>query len=61
MSALVGISLEQINKRNQIEMYLDEMYGPGHSAVIDSQNKFVVIRNNKHMLEFHIVYIRSSS
>ncbi|CAG8578407.1 1616_t:CDS:2, partial [Acaulospora morrowiae] len=60
MSALAGISLEQINGRNQIEMYLDEMYGPGHSAVIDSQNKFVVTRNGKRVPGFHIVYIRGS-
>ncbi|CAG8534716.1 1963_t:CDS:2 [Paraglomus brasilianum] len=60
MSAQAGISLVQINGRNQIEMYLDEMYGPGHSAKIDSQNKFVVTRNGKRVPGFRIVYIRGS-
>ncbi|CAG8717104.1 3789_t:CDS:2 [Cetraspora pellucida] len=41
-------------------MYLDEMYGPGHSAKIDSQNKFVVTRNGKRVPGFRIVYIRGS-
>ncbi|RHZ75625.1 hypothetical protein Glove_212g118 [Diversispora epigaea] len=30
-----GISISQIGERNQIEMYLDEMYGSGHTADID--------------------------
>ncbi|CAG8625059.1 1541_t:CDS:2, partial [Ambispora leptoticha] len=60
MSAQAGISLVQINGRNQIEMYLDEMYGTGHSAKIDSQNKFVVTRNGKRVPGFRIVYIRGS-
>ncbi|RHZ77025.1 hypothetical protein Glove_186g164 [Diversispora epigaea] len=60
MSAQADISSVQINRRNQIEMYLDEMYGSGHSAKIDSQNKFVVTRNGKHVPGFRIVYIRGS-
>ncbi|CAI2179629.1 19057_t:CDS:2, partial [Funneliformis geosporum] len=60
MSAQAGISLVQINGRNQIEMYLDEMYGPGHSAKIDSQNRFVVTRNGRRVPGFRIVYIRGS-
>ncbi|CAG8621823.1 12750_t:CDS:2 [Ambispora gerdemannii] len=60
MSAQAGISQMQINGRNQIEMYLDEMYGPGHSAEIDSRNKFVVTQNGRHVPGFHIVYIRGS-
>ncbi|RHZ57822.1 hypothetical protein Glove_383g8 [Diversispora epigaea] len=60
MSAQAGISQMQINGRNQIEMYLDEMYGPGHSAIIDSQNRFVVTRNGTRVPGFRIVYIRGS-
>ncbi|RHZ75616.1 hypothetical protein Glove_212g191 [Diversispora epigaea] len=60
MSAQAGISQTQINGRNQIEMYLDEMYGPGHSAIIDPQNKFVVTRNGTCVSGFRIVYIRGS-
>jgi hypothetical protein len=62
MSAQAGISLEQINRRNQIEMYLDEMYGPGHTAKIDPQNKrFVVTRSDGTRVQgFRIVYIRGS-
>ncbi|RHZ64410.1 hypothetical protein Glove_325g29 [Diversispora epigaea] len=60
MSAQAGISLVQIGGRNQIEIYLDEMYGPSHSARIGSQNKFIVTRNGRHMPGFHIIYIRGS-
>lgn len=60
MSAQAGITLTQINGRNQIEMYLDEMYGPGHSAKIDSRNRFVVTRNQMYVPGFRIVYIRGS-
>ncbi|CAB4387899.1 unnamed protein product [Rhizophagus irregularis] len=60
MSAQAGISLAQINGRNQIEMYLDEMYGTRHSAKIDSQNRFVVTRNGTRVPGFRIVYIRGS-
>ncbi|KAF0403451.1 hypothetical protein F8M41_009230 [Gigaspora margarita] len=60
MSEQAGISLTLINKRNQIEMYLDEMYGPGHSAKIDSRNRFIVTRNGKPVPGFRIVYIRGS-
>ncbi|CAG8483645.1 17138_t:CDS:2 [Acaulospora morrowiae] len=60
MSAQAGISQMQINGRNQIEMYLDEIYGPGHSATIDLQNRFVVIRNDTCVPGFRIVYIRGS-
>ncbi|KAF0498169.1 hypothetical protein F8M41_020602 [Gigaspora margarita] len=60
MSAQAGISSARINKRNQIEMYLDEMYGPGHSAKMDSQNRFIVTRNGNLVPGFRIVYIRGS-
>ncbi|CAG8732209.1 142_t:CDS:2, partial [Gigaspora margarita] len=55
-----GISLAQIDGKNQIEMYLDEMYGPGHYAKIDLQNRFVVTRNGIRVHGFRIVYIRGS-
>ena len=60
MSAQAGITSSQIHGRNQIEMYLDEMYGLGHSAKIDSQNRFVVTRNGSRVPEFRIIYIRGS-
>jgi hypothetical protein len=59
MSPQANISQVQINGRNQIEMYLDEMYGSGHSAKIDpTTNKFIVTRNNRPVPGFRIVYIR---
>ncbi|CAG8677760.1 5041_t:CDS:2 [Acaulospora morrowiae] len=60
MAVQAGISSVQINGRNQIEMYLDEMCGPGHSAKMDSQNKFVVTRSGERVPGFCIVYIRGS-
>jgi hypothetical protein len=61
MSAQAGITNAQINGRNQIEMYLDEMYGPGHSAKIDPTTKrFVVTKNGSHVHGFRIVYICGS-
>ncbi|CAG8577935.1 1518_t:CDS:2, partial [Funneliformis caledonium] len=54
-----GISIAQINGK-QIDMYLDEMHGPSHSAKIDSQNRFVIIRNGIRVSGFRIVYIRGS-
>ncbi|CAI2168627.1 18817_t:CDS:2 [Funneliformis geosporum] len=44
----------------QIEMYLNEMYGPSHFAKIDSENRFVVIKNGRRLPIFRIVYIRGS-
>lgn len=56
-----NISQAQINGRNQIEMYLDEMYGSGHSAKIDPiTKKFIVTRNNNPMPGFRIVYFQGS-
>ena len=58
MSAQAGISQTQINGRNQIEMYLDEMYGTSHSAKIDpTTKKFIVTKNNNPVRGFRIVYI----
>ncbi|KAG0266989.1 hypothetical protein BGZ95_002954 [Linnemannia exigua] len=44
---------------NQIERYLNDMYGPGHSAIMRS-DKFFVTKNGKPVPGFHIVYIRGS-
>ncbi|GJJ77452.1 hypothetical protein EMPS_09811 [Entomortierella parvispora] len=46
--------------RNQIEYYLDDMYGPTHTAVLDSRGKFLVRRNGSELTKFRIVYIRGS-
>ncbi|KAI1279845.1 hypothetical protein EDD11_001542, partial [Mortierella claussenii] len=46
---------------NQIERYLNDLYGPGHSAKIDGTNKkFVVTKNGKPVPGFCVVYIRGS-
>ena len=58
MSAQAGISSALINGRNQIEIYLDEMYGSSHSVLIDSQNRFVATKNGTPVPGFRIVYIR---
>ncbi len=60
MFKLSNIPPEQINRRNQIEMYLNEIYSPGHFAIIDSNNRFNVTKNSMHMFGFHIVYIKDS-
>ncbi|CAG8642695.1 7392_t:CDS:1, partial [Diversispora eburnea] len=61
MDRLSSISISQIGGRNQIEMYLDEMYGSGHIADIDlSTHRFVVTRNKQPVPGFCIVYIRGS-
>ena len=44
---------------NQIERYLNDMFGPGHSAKIES-NGFAVTKNGAPVPGFHIVYIRGS-
>ncbi|KAF9898768.1 hypothetical protein EC991_010432 [Linnemannia zychae] len=44
---------------NQIERYLNDVYGPGHSAAI-RDNRFIVTRNGVPVPGFHIVYIRGS-
>ncbi|KAF9389902.1 hypothetical protein CPB97_010415 [Podila verticillata] len=48
------------SSRNQIECYLDDMYGPKHTAVMDSSGKFKVQRNGKVVPGFRIIYIRGS-
>ncbi|KFH68113.1 hypothetical protein MVEG_06843 [Podila verticillata NRRL 6337] len=46
--------------RNQIECYLDDMYGPKHTAVIGSNGRFEVKRNDVVVSGFRIIYIRGS-
>ncbi|KAF9080350.1 hypothetical protein BGX23_002284 [Mortierella sp. AD031] len=47
------------NGTNQIERYLNDLYGPGHSAKIE-KNRFVVTRNDVPVPGFCVVYIRGS-
>ena len=47
------------NRTNQIERYLNDLYGPGHSAKIDN-GKFVVTKNGVDVPGFRVVYIRGS-
>jgi hypothetical protein len=42
--------------KNQIEYYLDEAFGTGHSAKIE-KNKFVVTKDGTSVSDFRIVYI----
>ncbi|KAI7828593.1 hypothetical protein BC939DRAFT_60994 [Gamsiella multidivaricata] len=44
---------------NQIERYLNDMFGPGHSAKIED-NRFVITRDGVPVPGFRIVYIRGS-
>ena len=44
---------------NQIERYLNELYGPDHYAEIED-NKFVVTRDGVPVPGFRVVYIRGS-
>lgn len=44
---------------NQIECYLNDLYGPGHSMMIKDK-RFVVMKDDVPVLGFHIVYIRGS-
>ncbi|KAG0092104.1 hypothetical protein BGZ93_003296 [Podila epicladia] len=44
---------------NQIERYLNDLYGPGHSAMIED-NRFVVTKDGEPVPGFRVVYIRGS-
>ncbi|KAG0097497.1 hypothetical protein BGZ93_002601 [Podila epicladia] len=44
---------------NHFERYLNDLYGPGHSAMIDD-NRFVVMKDGEPVPGFRIVYIRGS-
>ncbi|KAG0271062.1 hypothetical protein BGZ95_001195 [Linnemannia exigua] len=47
------------NGTNQIERYLNDLYGPNHSAII-KDNRFVVTRDGVPLPGFRVVYIRGS-
>jgi hypothetical protein len=47
------------NRANQIERYLDDMFGPGHSATIENY-RFDVTRNGVPVPGFRVVCIRGS-
>ncbi|KAF9536474.1 hypothetical protein EC957_010716 [Mortierella hygrophila] len=49
-----------IKGTNQIERYLNDLYGPGHSATINKDNEFVVTKDGHPVSGFFIVYIRGS-
>ncbi|KAG0274613.1 hypothetical protein BGZ95_009617 [Linnemannia exigua] len=51
--------IRDANGRNQIEHYLNELYGPGHPAKIED-NRFAVARNDVPLSGFRVVYIRGS-
>ncbi|KAI8595764.1 hypothetical protein EDD21DRAFT_358744 [Dissophora ornata] len=44
------------DRKNQIEQYLDEMFGEGNSAMIDEDSRFVVTNGGKPVPGFRIVY-----
>jgi hypothetical protein len=46
--------------RNQIEVYLDTVFGSGHKAIFNNQGHFVVTQNSLPVLNFCIVYMRGS-
>ena len=61
MTKAAGMTDQQVAKRNQIEIYLDEMFGTSHSTTIDpTTHKFIVHRNGSPVPGFRIVYIRGS-
>ena len=61
MLSQAGITANYIRGRNQIEIYLDEIYGPTHSAKIDpTSHKFDVFKSGNRIPGFRIVYIRGS-
>ncbi|KAG0378733.1 hypothetical protein BGX24_002965 [Mortierella sp. AD032] len=48
---------ERVGGTNQIERYLNDMFGPGHSATIENYG-FAVTKNGVPVPGFRIVYIR---
>ncbi|KAF9999312.1 hypothetical protein BGZ65_005315 [Modicella reniformis] len=57
----IQASVEE-GKPNQIETYLDHMYGPSHTAKIDEVSKrFVVTKNGERVPGFRIVYVQGTS
>jgi len=59
-SAMIDLAFEPYyanDPRNQIEIYLDTTFGPGHTAVF-TQGRFTVTQNGHPTPDFRIVYIR---
>ncbi|KAF8928325.1 hypothetical protein BGZ47_001691, partial [Haplosporangium gracile] len=54
-----AFNVRDTNGTNQIEHYLNDLYGPGHSAKIE-QNRVVVTKNGVPVPGFRVVYIRGS-
>ncbi|KAF9153411.1 hypothetical protein DFQ26_000589, partial [Actinomortierella ambigua] len=54
-----AFDVRDANGTNQIERYLNDLYGPGHSAKIESM-KFVVTKDGVPVPGFRVVYIRGS-
>ncbi|KAG0333772.1 hypothetical protein BG004_000698 [Podila humilis] len=56
-----AFDIRDTNGTNQIERYLNDLYGPGHSAKIHVENnRFVVTRDGVPVPGFRVVYIRGS-
>jgi len=56
-----AFDVKDSNGENQIERYLNDLYGPGHSAKIHEENsKFVVTKNGVPVVGFRVVYICGS-
>ncbi|KAF9994481.1 hypothetical protein BGZ80_007797 [Entomortierella chlamydospora] len=49
------------SEKNQIEEYLDEVYGGGHTAELTTEGNFVVKRNGDPVVGFKILYMRDQS
>ncbi|KAG9061870.1 hypothetical protein KI688_007021 [Linnemannia hyalina] len=54
-----AFNVRDANNKNQIERYLNDLYGSDHHAEI-VDNRFVITRNGVRVPEFRIVYIRGS-
>ncbi|KAF9432498.1 hypothetical protein BGZ76_010705 [Entomortierella beljakovae] len=56
-NAFVRPFMNDPQNRNQIEIYLDSVYGSGHQAIIDQSRKFIVTQNGIPVEDFHIVFV----
>ncbi|KAF9434810.1 hypothetical protein BGZ76_007379 [Entomortierella beljakovae] len=48
--------MSDAQNRNQIEVYLDSVFGRGHRAIITADHKFLVTQNGVRLRDFNIVY-----
>ncbi|KAF9403989.1 hypothetical protein BGZ76_007151, partial [Entomortierella beljakovae] len=53
--------MNDFQSRNQIEVYLDSVFGPGHYATIGSDRRFTVTQNGTPVEDFNIVYITTNT